>query len=83
MLGSFSLAGFRSLGFEEEHDDNDVEEEHKLDPVVEGLLRMLPLVTTDPGPNPGPSALPLLLFLPDTGKGEVEAGLLAELCLLS
>lgn len=82
MLGSFSLAGFRSLGFEEEHEDN-VEEEHMMDPVVEGRPRMLPLVTTEPGPNPGPSPLPLLLFLPGTGKGEVEAGLLAELCLLS
>lgn len=80
--GSFSLAGLRSLGLEEEED---AEEDDKLDPAVEGRLRMPPLATpaTDPEPSPGPSPLPLLRFLPDTGKGEVEAGLLAELCLLS
>lgn len=74
MPGSFSLAGLRNLGLEE-----DVEEEDKLDPMVEGRPRMPPLAT----PATGPSPLPLLRFLPDTGKGEVEAGLLAELCLLS
>ncbi len=81
MPGSFSLAGLRSLGLEEE----DVEEEDKLDPAVEGRLRIPPLATpaTPPELSPGPSPLPLLRFLPDTGKGEVEAGLLAELCLLS
>lgn len=78
MPGSFSLAGLRSLGLEE-----DVEEEDKLAPAVEGRPRMPPLATpaTDPEPRPGP--LPLLRFLPGTGKGEVEAGLMAELCLLS
>lgn len=79
MPGSFSLAGLRSLGLEEDA----AEEEDKLDPAVEGRVRMPPLATpaTDPEPSPGPS--PLLRFLPDTGKGEVEVGLLAELCLLS
>lgn len=76
MPGSFSLAGLRNLGLEE-----DVEEEDKLDPMVEGRLKMPPLAT--PAPLPRLSPLPLLRFLPDTGKGEVEAGLLAELCLLS
>lgn len=82
MPGSFSLAGLRSLGLEEEED---VEEEDRLDPAVEGRPRMPPLATptTDPEPSPGPSPLPLLRFLPGTGKGGVEAGLLAELCLLS
>lgn len=82
MPGSFSLAGLRSLGLEEEED---VEEEDKLDPAVEGRPMMPPLATpaTVPGPSPGPSPLPLLRFLPDTGKGEVEVGLLAKLCLLS
>lgn len=80
MPGSFSLAGLRSLGLEE-----DAEEEDKLDPAVEGRPRMPPLATpaTDPEASPGPSPPPLLLFLPDTGKGEVEAGLMAELCRLS
>lgn len=79
MPGSFSLAGLRSLGLDEE--DN-VEEEDKLDPAVEGLP---PLATpaTAPELSPVPSPLPLLRFLPGTEKGEVEAGLLAELCLLS
>lgn len=82
MLGSFSLGGLRSLELEE---DEEVEEEDRLDPAVEGRLRMPPLATpaTDPEPKPGPSPLPLLRFLPDTGKGEVDPGLLAELCLLS
>lgn len=75
MPGSLSLAGLRSLGFEED----------KLDPAVEGRLRRPPLATpgADPEPGTGPRLLPLLRFLPATGKGEVEAGLLAELCLLS
>lgn len=78
-MPGFSLAVLRSLGLEEE----DAEEVDKLDPVVEGRLRMPPLAipATEPEPSPGPS--PLLRFLPDTGKGEVEAGLLAALCLLS
>lgn len=72
MPGSFSLAGFRSLELEE-----DDEEEGKLELAVEGRPGMPAIVTPATGP------LPLLRFLPDTGKGEVEAGLLAELCLLS
>lgn len=76
MPGSFSLAGLRSLGLEEEVEE-DVEEEDKLDPMLEGRPRMPPLVT------PATDPVPLLRFLLDTGKGEVEAGLLAELCLLS
>lgn len=81
MPGSFSLAGLSSLGLEEDDD----EEEDMLEPAVRGRPRMPPLATpaTGPGPNPGPSPLLPLRFLPDTGKGEVEAGLLAELCLLS
>lgn len=81
MPGCFSLAGLRSLGLEED----DAEEEDKLDPAVVGRPRMPPLATpaTAPEPSPGPSPLPLLRFLPNTGKGEVEAGLMAELCLLS
>lgn len=81
MPGSFSLAGLSSLGLEEEEEDA-AEEEDKLDPAVEGLP---PLATpaTAPELSPDPSPLPLLLFLPGTEKGEVEAGLLAELCLLS
>lgn len=84
MPGSFSLAGLRTLGFEEEEEEV-VEEEDRLDPAVVGRPMMLPLATpaTDPEPRLGPSPLPLLRFLPDTGKGEVEAGLLAKLCLLS
>jgi len=78
MPGSFSLAGLRSLGEEEVEED-------KLDPAVEGRPRMPPVAipATDPEPSPVPSPLPLLRFRPGTGKGEVEAGLLAELCLLS
>lgn len=80
MPGSFSLAGLRSFGLEEE----DAEDEDKLDPAVEGLLRIPPpAMTVPPELRPGPSPLPLLRFLPDTGKGKVVAGLLAELCLLS
>lgn len=78
MPGSFSLGGLRSLGLEEDN----VEEEDKLDPAAEGLP---PLTTpaTAPELSPDPSPLPLLRFLPGTEKGEVEAGLQAELCLLS
>lgn len=77
MPGSFSLAGLRSLGLEE-----DDKAEVKLEPAVEGRLRVPP-PAKDAEPSPGPSPLPPLRFLPDTGKGEVEAALLAELCLLS
>lgn len=76
----FSLAGLRSLGLEEAED---IEEEDKLDPIVEGRLRRPPPATPAPVPSPGPRLLPLLRFLPDTGKGIVAAGLLSELCLLS
>lgn len=76
----FSLAGLRSLGLEEAED---IEEEDKLDPMVEGRLRRPPPATAAPVPSPGPRLLPLLRFLPDIGKGIVEAGLLSELCLLS
>lgn len=81
MLGSFSLGGLRSLGLEEDDED----EEDKLEAAAEGRLRMPPLATpaTDPEVSPGPSPVPPLRFLPDTGNGEVEACLLAELCLLS
>lgn len=67
MPGSLSLACLRSLGLEE------------------GRLGIPPLATpaTDPETSPGPSPPLLVLLLPDTGKGKVEAGLLAELCLLS
>lgn len=80
MPGSLSLADLKSFGLEEED-----EEEVKLEPAVDGRLRMPPLVTPAavPEPSPGLSPLPLLRFLPDTGNGDVEAGLLAELCLLS
>lgn len=80
MLDIFSLAGLRSLGLEEAED---IEEEDKLDPMVEGRLRRPPPATAAPVPSPGPRLLPLLRFLPDIGKGIVEAGLLSELCLLS
>lgn len=78
--GSFSLAGLTSLGLED-----DDEEADKLELAVEGRPRMLPVATaaTDTEPTPDPIPLPLLRFLADTGKGEVEAGLLAEICLLS
>lgn len=80
MLGSFSLGGLSSFELEE-----GVEEEERLDPAVEDRLRIPPLATpaTDPDPNPGPNPLPLVRFLTDTGKGAVDPGLLAELCLLS
>lgn len=73
------------MELEDEEEDDDVVEEHKLDPAVEGRPRMLPLVTpaTDPEPKVDPRLLPLILLLPGTGKGEVEADLLAELCLRS
>lgn len=58
-----------------------MEEEDAEDPAVEDRLRAPPLAS--PATGPGPSPLPVALFLPATGKGEVEAGLMAELCLLS
>lgn len=80
MLGIFSLGGLRSLGLEEDDED-------KLEAAVAGRLRMPPLgnPATEPevSPGPGPSPVPPLRFLPDTGNGETEAGLLTELCLLS
>lgn len=62
-----------------------VEEAERLDPVEEDRLRIPPLTppVTDPELSPGPKPLPLLRFLPDTGKGDVVPGLLAELCLRS
>lgn len=80
MLGIFSLAGLWSLGLEEAED---IEEEEKLEPIVEVRLRMPPPETPAPVPVLSPGPRPLLRFLPDTGKGVVEAGLLSELCLLS
>lgn len=81
MPGCFSLADLTSLGLKEDDD----EEEDRLEAAVDGRLRMPPLVTpaTAAEPSPGPSPLPPLRFRPDTEKGDVEAGLLAELCLLS
>lgn len=76
MPGSFSLGGLRSLRLEEDN----VEEEDKLDPAAEGLP---PLATPATAPELSPDPSPLLRFLPGTEKGKVEAGLLAELCLLS
>lgn len=60
-------------------------EEDRLGLIVEDRLRRPPPATpaTVPVPSPGPRPLPLLRFLPDIGKGVVEAGLLTELCLLS
>lgn len=79
MTGSFSLGGLSSLELE------DAAEAEMLDPVEEGRLGFPPLTTpvADPEPGPGPTPLPLLRFLPDTRKGDVVPGLLAELCLLS
>lgn len=81
MPGSFSLAGLRILGLEEEEEDEEeeAEEEDKPDPTLEG--RTPPLATAATGAVD--SACPPPRFLLDTGKGGVEAGLLAELCLLS
>lgn len=83
MPGSFSLAGLRILGLEEEEDEEEeVEEEDKPDPTLEG--RTPPLVTAATGAVDKACPLPpLLRFRLGTGKGGVEAGLLAELCLLS
>lgn len=78
MPGSFSLAGLRILGLEEEEEEEEVEE-GKPDPTLGG--RTPPLVTAATGAVD--KACPLLRFRMDTGKGGVEAGLLAELCLLS
>lgn len=80
MPGSFSLAGLRSLGLEQEEEE--AEEEDKLDPAVVGRPPLANPATA-PEFSPGPRPLPQLRFLPDTEKGEVEAGLQAELCLLS
>lgn len=80
MPGSFSLAGLRILGLEEEEEE--VEVEDKPDPILGG--RTPPLVTAATGAVDKACPLPpLLRFRLDTGKGGVEAGLLAELCLLS
>lgn len=76
MLGILSLAGLWSLGLEEAED---IEEEEKL----EVRLRRPPPETPAPVPVLSPGPRPLLRFLPDIGKGVVEAGLLSELCLLS
>lgn len=77
---SFSLADLGNFGLEE-----DDEEDDKLELAVDGRLRMPPLVTpaTVPEPSPDPSPLPALRFLLDTEKGDMEAGLLVEPCLLS
>lgn len=80
MLGIFSLAGLWSLGLEEAED---IDEEEKLEPIVEVRLRRPPPETPAPVPVLRPGPRPLLRFLPDIGKGVVEAGLLSELCLLS
>lgn len=80
MLGIFSLAGLWSLGLEEAED---IEEEEKLEPIVEVWLRRPPPETPAPVPVLSPGPRPLLRFLPGIGKGVVEAGLLSELCLLS
>lgn len=82
MPGSFSLAGLESLGLEEEEEE-DVDEEDKLDPIVEGRLRRPPPATPATGPVPSPAPNPLLRFLLGTWKGDAEVGLIAELCLLS
>lgn len=65
--------------------EDDDEEVDKLELAAEDRPRMPPAATaaTDTEPTPGPIPLPLFRFLANAGKGEVEAGLLAELCLLS
>lgn len=77
---SLSLADFWNFGLEDEDDDDEVDDD-TLETAVDVRLRFPPLVT--PATVPELSPLPVLRFLPDTGKGEVEAGLLVELCLLS
>jgi len=67
MSGSFSLAGLRSLGLEVEAEA----------PAAEGRLGTPPAADAEPSPGPP------VLFLPDTGNGAAEAGLMGELCLLS
>lgn len=79
MPGSFSLVGLRLLGLEEEEEEEEAEEEDKPDPTLED--RTPPLVTAATGAVD--KACPPPRFRLDTGKGGVEAGLLAELCLLS
>lgn len=63
----------------------DDEEDDKLEAAEDSRLRMPPLVTpaTVPEPSADPSPQPALRFLLGTEKGDVEAGLLVELCLLS
>lgn len=78
MPGSFSLVGLRLLGLEEEDEEEEAEEEDKPDPTLDG--RTPALVTAAAGAVD--KACPLR-FLLGTGKVGVEAGLLAELCLLS
>lgn len=80
MPGSFSLAGLRILGLQEEEDEEEAEEEDKPDTTLEG--RTPPLVTAATGAVDN-ACPPPLRFRLDTGKGGVEVGLLAELCLLS
>lgn len=80
MPGSFSLAGLRILGLEEEEEE-EAEDEDKPDPTLDG--RTPPLATAATGVLDKPWPPPPPRFLPDTGKGGVEAGLLTELCLLS
>lgn len=75
----FSLSGLWSLGLEEAEDI----EEDRLGLIVEGRLRRPPPAAPATVPVPSPGPRPLLRFLPNIGKGVVEAGLLTELCLLS
>lgn len=75
----FSLADLGNFVLEDDEEDD------KLEPAEDSRLRMPPLITpaTVPDPSADPSPLPALRFLPGTEKGDVEAGLLVELCLLS
>lgn len=77
MVCSLSLADFGNLGLEE--DDN--EDDDTLERAVDVRPGIPPLGT--PATEPELSPLPALRFLPNTGKGDVETGLLVELCLLS
>lgn len=76
MPGSFSLAGLRILELEE-----DEEEAEEADTTLGG--RSPPLVNAATGAVDKACPPPLPRFRLDTGKGGVEVGLLAELCLLS
>lgn len=60
--------------------EEDIKEEDKVEPPVEGLP---PLANPAIAPELSPDPSPLLRFLPDTEKGDVEACLLAEPCRLS